>query len=116
MSTTITVDDLAHERRIVDKWQGSTTQELFSLTTLELTVGSVWQISQENMLDTNTLETFDTVSTCLDHTSYLTIFSFGEDDGKSIGADTFYFTGIGLDKFCDAACHIFSHIFRSTWY
>ena len=50
------------------------------------------------MLDTDTLEFLDLVSAGLNHTADLAVFPFFQDDSKCIRADTFYFTGLRLNK------------------
>lgn len=50
------------------------------------------------MLDTDTLESLDLVPASLYHTADLPIFSFLEDDPECIRTDSFYLTGLRLNK------------------
>jgi hypothetical protein len=99
MTSPISMDHLADDRRIIHEGKCSTTEEFFSFTALELSVGTIWHYSEEYMFDADTLEPFDLMTTSLDHTTDLSIFTFCEDNSKCIRARTFYFAGKCLDKF-----------------
>jgi hypothetical protein len=98
MTATIAMDNFANNRWIVDKWKGSASKELFSFATFELTVCTIWHLSDHDMLDANTLELLYFKSTRFYHTTNLSIFTFSEDYTKHVSAYSLYLTGLCLDK------------------
>lgn len=92
------MDDDADDGVKIHQRDRSTAEELFSLSALEISIGTLRHLTQLNMLDTDALQFFHFVSTCLDHASDLAVFSFGEDDREGIGTGSFYDAGGGLDK------------------
>ena len=93
------MDDDSHDRIDIDQWETGSSQELFSLSPLEISVRTLWHISELNMLYADSFEFFDFMTASLDHSSNLAVFTFCEDYGKSIRAHSLHFAGEGLDKF-----------------
>jgi hypothetical protein len=91
------MNDCTDNWGIFDKGQTSTSEELFSFATLEISIGPFWHISEEDMLDTDTLESLDLKTARLNHPSNLSIFSFCQNNQKGIRTHTLYFTRRGLD-------------------
>ena len=99
MTSSITMYHFSRNRSKIHKWESSSSEQLFSLTSFELTISTIGHLSEHDMLDTDAFELFDLMATGLDHTTNLSVFSFFEDDTKSIGTDSFYFTRLSLNKF-----------------
>lgn len=98
MPDSIAVDNFANYRREVHEWECSSTEELFSLASFELSIGAIGHLANHDMLYADSFESLDAMSTCLDHTTNLSIFSFSEDDAKCISAHASYFTRLCLDE------------------
>jgi hypothetical protein len=76
MASAITMYYLPNYRHIINERKSCSSEKLFSFTSFEVTISPFWHFSEENMLYTYTLQSLYLMTTSLDHTTDLSIFSF----------------------------------------
>lgn len=76
MPSPITMYYLTNYWHIINKRESCSSEKLFSFTSFEVTISPFWHFSEENMLYTYTLQSLYLMTTSLNHTTDLSIFSF----------------------------------------